>query len=61
VVQANRLAAKAFADELHPLITRMDVKEASRMTAGFENCMQALHELKETLVISPDLDDDEDE
>jgi hypothetical protein len=54
-VQTHALAAEAFADELHGLITRLDTKRASEMAAGLGTCLQALRWLQETLVTFPDL------
>lgn len=55
VVQAHTLAAKAFADELHARVTRMDMKGASEMTTGLDTCLRALSGLEESLVTFPDL------
>ncbi|KAK6369690.1 hypothetical protein LTS17_009596 [Exophiala oligosperma] len=61
VVQAHKLAAKAFADDLHPLIARKDWNRGSRMIEGFHTCMDGLQELQQTLVTLPDWSDDEND
>jgi hypothetical protein len=55
VVQTHTLAAKAFADELHDRVTRMDLKGASEMTTGLETCLRALRVLEGSLVTFPNL------
>ncbi|KAE8327935.1 hypothetical protein BDV39DRAFT_204338 [Aspergillus sergii] len=55
VVQAQTLAAKAFADEVHEMINILDLKGAAEMSAGLETCLGALGGLQETLVTLPDL------
>lgn len=51
MVQAHKLAAKAFSDEVPGFVNLSDMKCASEMTAGLESCLQALRELQDTLAI----------
>lgn len=55
VAQAHALAARAFADEIHEVVVRLDMKRACEMSAGLDSCMQVLRGLQGTLVTLPDL------
>ena len=61
VVQAHTLAAKAFADEVQGMITRLNMKHASKLTMGLDICLQGLRELEETLVTFPEMAYDDEE
>ncbi|KAJ5820584.1 hypothetical protein N7474_006175 [Penicillium riverlandense] len=54
VTQAYALAAKAFADEVHEMVVRLDMEGACEMTAGLDSCLQVLRGLQGTLVTLPD-------
>lgn len=55
VVQAHASAAKAFADEVHDMVARLDMEGACEMTAGMDSCLQVLRGLQGALVTLPDL------
>ena len=60
LVQAHKLAAKAFVDEIHHSIANIGTKHIAELSTGLDNCLQGLQALQETLVMFPDSDPDDD-
>ena len=55
MVEVLSLAAKSFSEELHSCLTKMDTERATEMTGHLETCLGGLRQLKETLVLFPDV------
>lgn len=51
VVQAHKLAAKVFAEEIQNCVATVDSKRVSELSLGLETCLQELQGLRNTLVM----------
>lgn len=62
IAQTYALAMKTFAKEIEYCANNMDTDKAAEMAEGIEVCLQALKDLKNTLVMFPSgTDHDRDE
>ncbi|CAG8901763.1 unnamed protein product [Penicillium egyptiacum] len=53
VVQAHRLAAKCFAEEIQNSVHTVDIKRISDLSASLESCLRELQGLQNALVMYP--------
>jgi hypothetical protein len=53
VVQAHRLAAKCFAEEIQNSVHSVNIKRISDLSASLESCLRELQGLQNVLVMYP--------